>query len=397
MSQGLPLYYTLQPGTSVNSVLHSWRIHGSKAYDNSMPIWYSAEDLWKWREFTRTRGGDDWMSVEDWDALVASLKAKGWSVNDPLIMEVGRDGKAKVAEGNHRLAIARQLKIAVPVRFLFEPKVVKTRLARERAARKAAQATAPTGAVATALEEGIMGMLGVRKQNPAPAHMKRTVPSSAVLAALHSGLNTDVQVARALVPDPAFLDATLASVKKKLADLKKANFVEKIGKVWRLTTAGKVYAFARRANPSAPGRVSVATAKRIGARLGVDWTKVQLDEFRRGLEVEQEHWRTIAAAKGKQSLSVVGRIALDHLAEMKDYYTRLDRMERKRNPADVLEELQSAALDVQGQIPADTEAWGHLECAVSCETLEDCRANLQAAAACSPKVRRALARILADR
>ena len=30
-------------------------------------------------------------------------------------------------------------------------------------------------------------------------------------------------------------------------------------------------------------------AKRIGGKLGVDWAKVDLDQFRRGLEVELEH------------------------------------------------------------------------------------------------------------
>ena len=33
-------------------------------------------------------------------------------------------------------------------------------------------------------------------------------------------------------------------------------------------------------------RISAAAAKRVGAKLGVDWAKVDLDQFRRGLEVE---------------------------------------------------------------------------------------------------------------
>ena len=36
-------------------------------------------------------------------------------------------------------------------------------------------------------------------------------------------------------------------------------------------------------------RISAAVAKRVGGKLGVDWAKVDLDQFRRGLEVELEH------------------------------------------------------------------------------------------------------------
>jgi arylsulfatase A-like enzyme len=36
-------------------------------------------------------------------------------------------------------------------------------------------------------------------------------------------------------------------------------------------------------------RISAAMAKRVGGKLGVDWAKVGLDQFRRGLEVELEH------------------------------------------------------------------------------------------------------------
>ena len=36
-------------------------------------------------------------------------------------------------------------------------------------------------------------------------------------------------------------------------------------------------------------RISAAAAKRLGDKLGVDWAKVDLDQFRRGLEVELKH------------------------------------------------------------------------------------------------------------
>jgi hypothetical protein len=40
-------------------------------------------------------------------------------------------------------------------------------------------------------------------------------------------------------------------------------------------------------------RISAAAAKRIGGKLGVDWSKVDLEQFRRGLEVEP--WKPSAA------------------------------------------------------------------------------------------------------
>ncbi|HET9464524.1 MAG TPA: DUF5661 family protein, partial [Gemmatimonadales bacterium] len=36
-------------------------------------------------------------------------------------------------------------------------------------------------------------------------------------------------------------------------------------------------------------RIEMEEARRIGASLGIDWTKVDLEQFRRGLEVELEH------------------------------------------------------------------------------------------------------------
>ena len=36
-------------------------------------------------------------------------------------------------------------------------------------------------------------------------------------------------------------------------------------------------------------QISADTATQVGAKLGIDWTKVDRDQFRRGLEVELEH------------------------------------------------------------------------------------------------------------
>ncbi len=77
---------------------------------------------------------------------------------------------------------------------------------------------------------------------------------------------------------------------------------------------------------------TAAEARHIGAALGIDWDAApfRLEEFRIGLAVELEHGRRDAATDvtGDDPL-LTGKIALAHLNEFPDYYTRLARMERE--------------------------------------------------------------------
>ena len=73
---------------------------------------------------------------------------------------------------------------------------------------------------------------------------------------------------------------------------------------------------------------STGEARDLGRRIGVDWDAVPLEEFRRGLTVELEH-----GAHDPQT-NVTGddpimtaKIALAHLKEFPDYYTRLGKLE----------------------------------------------------------------------
>ena len=69
-------------------------------------------------------------------------------------------------------------------------------------------------------------------------------------------------------------------------------------------------------------------ARRVGASLGIDWNKVDLEQFRRGLEVELEHGaRDPETDVTNDDLSLTGKIAWAHLKEFPDYYTRLDKLE----------------------------------------------------------------------
>lgn len=71
-------------------------------------------------------------------------------------------------------------------------------------------------------------------------------------------------------------------------------------------------------------------AEKIGAELGIDWNAVDLEEFRRGLEVELEHGAHDPETNvTDNNMLLTGKIAWAHLKEFADYYTRLDAMENE--------------------------------------------------------------------
>jgi hypothetical protein len=75
-----------------------------------------------------------------------------------------------------------------------------------------------------------------------------------------------------------------------------------------------------------------AEAQRVATALGLDFANepFPLEEFRRGMDVELEHGRRDPATNvtGDDPVTT-GKIALAHLREFPDYYTRLDRMEKE--------------------------------------------------------------------
>ena len=74
-------------------------------------------------------------------------------------------------------------------------------------------------------------------------------------------------------------------------------------------------------------------AREIGDRLGIDFTRYDLAEFRRGLEVEMEHGKKIPESNiTNDNEYLTGKIAWAHLREIPDYYTRLDKMEAEIAP-----------------------------------------------------------------
>ena len=71
-------------------------------------------------------------------------------------------------------------------------------------------------------------------------------------------------------------------------------------------------------------------AKKIGEQLGIDWSKFDVEQFRSGMDVELEHGLTDPHTNvSNDDPLTTGKIALAHLNEFPDYYTRLDKMEHE--------------------------------------------------------------------
>ena len=71
-------------------------------------------------------------------------------------------------------------------------------------------------------------------------------------------------------------------------------------------------------------------ARVIGRRIGVDWSAgdIDLEQFRMGLVVELEHGTQDPATNvTNDDETMTGKIAIAHLREIPDYYTRLAAME----------------------------------------------------------------------
>jgi hypothetical protein len=75
---------------------------------------------------------------------------------------------------------------------------------------------------------------------------------------------------------------------------------------------------------------TIEEAKTIGEALGVDWSKFDVEQFRMGLDVELEHGvRDLQTDVTHDNEVITAKIALAHLNEFPDYYTRLEKMEKE--------------------------------------------------------------------
>ena len=76
--------------------------------------------------------------------------------------------------------------------------------------------------------------------------------------------------------------------------------------------------------------LTLKQAKILGQQLGVRRDKFDLEQFRAGFAVELEHG-TINQRTNvtNDDPLMTGKIALAHLTEFPDYYTRLDKLEKE--------------------------------------------------------------------
>jgi len=71
-------------------------------------------------------------------------------------------------------------------------------------------------------------------------------------------------------------------------------------------------------------------ARTIGEQLRIDWSKFDVEQFRMGMDVELEHGLQDAHTNVTDDDALTtGKIALAHLNEFPDYYTRLEKMEKE--------------------------------------------------------------------
>jgi hypothetical protein len=73
-------------------------------------------------------------------------------------------------------------------------------------------------------------------------------------------------------------------------------------------------------------------ARSAGEKIGIDWATAPFDveQFRMGMDVELEHGLHDAATNVTDDDPIfTAKIALAHLNEFPDYYTRLARMEQE--------------------------------------------------------------------
>ncbi|MFC1925792.1 DUF5661 family protein [Chloroflexota bacterium] len=75
---------------------------------------------------------------------------------------------------------------------------------------------------------------------------------------------------------------------------------------------------------------TIEEARQIGERLGIEWSKFDVEQYRMGLDVELEHGLVDPHTNvTNDDPLITGKIALAHLNEFPDYYTRLEKMERE--------------------------------------------------------------------
>lgn len=71
-------------------------------------------------------------------------------------------------------------------------------------------------------------------------------------------------------------------------------------------------------------------ASQVGKTLGIKWDKFDIEQFRIGMDIELEHGKRDPFTNvTNDDIILTGKIALAHLNEFPDYYTRLKKLEEE--------------------------------------------------------------------
>ena len=71
-------------------------------------------------------------------------------------------------------------------------------------------------------------------------------------------------------------------------------------------------------------------AKAAGDEIGIDWKDFDVEQFRRGMDVELEHGAHDPETNvTDDDMVMTAKIAWAHLKEFPDYYDRLEKMEEE--------------------------------------------------------------------
>jgi len=128
--RGFKSYYDIDPQNPppVQDIIDTWSKNHAQIYDSCInsrnPAWYDTKDLTQFREYQAYELRNP-TYTDRYQELADSIRQNG--IRDPIIIEIGANGRAKIGEGNHRHQIALQLGLKkVPVRFLFKQEVTMT-------------------------------------------------------------------------------------------------------------------------------------------------------------------------------------------------------------------------------------------------------------------------------
>jgi hypothetical protein len=89
-----------------------------------------------------------------------------------------------------------------------------------------------------------------------------------------------------------------------------------------------IFVFSKMKPSASHGMFTANEAKEVGDKLGITWDKWDVEQFRMGMDVELEHGKVNPITNVTNDDPILtGKIALAHLNEIRDYYTRLKEME----------------------------------------------------------------------